>query len=634
MGAILDAALEYAEAGLSVFPVKRSDKSPYTEHGLKDASKDAETIKRWWKQYPDANVAIACGEASNGLLVVDVDIKPSEGKRGDESLHYWEAQYGDFPETVVAKTGSGGIHYYLKANDLSNYKNTVDALPGVDIRGDGAYVVAPPSVYADGRVYEWQRGVSASDVDEIAPANQSVYGLLNLNRKGSQTTPKPTTKTSVRNVAQGNRNVTLFRYCCLQRGQDVPYEAALAGARAFVATWEPPLSDHEIVKTLNSAYNNYEPNEVTIYGPPQQPEKDDDGNYIPRLPAELTQEFLLNPPPKKKPLVMNYLREGEAMLLSGNPKAGKSFLIVQLAIAVATGTPWIGANCQKKPVLYIDGELSPEMTAERIKDIRVKMGISYFPENLHVINTKKEDVTLKDIADDFEHKIRHEELVIIDPLYMFINSDENDNSQMKKEMEQIKRISATGVAVVVVHHMSKGVQSGKLSIDRASGAGVLGRFFDSILTLNLLNREATDQQRPERVEADTRSFQQPKPVDLWFDGFHTVDTAGDLAERDLNDPKKSMNEQKNANDVGKLNHCYYWMKDNCTLQPDGSFTLESMIQAYEVNYHKKIARTTLAGQLERAGFVKYKGVVEEKVGDKVTRRMKSLYVPDGTETNE
>jgi hypothetical protein len=59
-----------------------------------------------------------------------------------------------------------------------------------------------------------------------------------------------------------------------------------------------------------------------------------------------------------------------------------------------------------------------------------------------------------------------------------------------------------------------------------------------------------------------------------------------------------------------------------------------MIQAYEVNYHKKIARTTLAGQLERAGFVKYKGVVEEKVGDKVTRRMKSLYVPDGTETNE
>jgi hypothetical protein len=291
-------------------------------------------------------------------------------------------------------------------------------------------------------------------------------------------------------------------------------------------------------------------------------------------------------------------------------------------------------TCQKKTVLYIDAELSASMTGERVRDIRERMGISYLPDNLHVINTKtgqKDQITLRDVADDFVHGIRSEEVVIVDPLYMFLNSDENDNSQMKKEMEQIRRIASIGVTVIVVHHMAKGTQAGKMSIDRASGVGVLGRFFDSILTLNLLNREATDPARPERVEADTRSFQQPMPVNLWFDGFHTIDSSGDLADRDLNDPKKTMTEQKSANDAGRLNHCYHWMKDNCMLQPDGSFTVEDMIEAYETNYNKRMARTTITGQLDRAGFVKYKGIIEETVGDKVTRRKKNLYVPDGLE---
>jgi hypothetical protein len=217
---------------------------------------------------------------------------------------------------------------------------------------------------------------------------------------------------------------------------------------------------------------------------------------------------------------------------------------------------------------------------------------------------------------------------------MFLSSDENDNSQMKKEMEQIKRISATGTAVVVVHHMSKGIQSGKLSIDRASGAGVLGRFFDSILTLNLLNKEATDDQRPERVEADTRSFQQPKPVNLWFDGFHVVDTSGELAGRDLNDPKKSTLELKAANDAGKLNHCYFWLKDNCMLQPNGGFTIDAMLTAYETCWNKKMKRTTLTGQIERAGYIRTKGEVEETTGDKTVTKLRTIYLPEGTEVKE
>lgn len=629
---IRDTALKYAAAGYAVMPVKRSDKAPYTPHGLKDATKDPDTIRQWWEQWPDANVAIACGAVSGNLVVIDVDNK--NGKSGDLSIDIWESEHGDFPDTVVAHTGSGGKHYYFRVKDPKAFKNRVEAIPAVDIRGDGAYVVAYPSVHENGKMYTWRHGVSLTDEpDEVADANDSVLELLSLNARDSTPKKQDAAKRQRVNVEQGNRNDTIFRYAAAQCGQAVPIEVCLLSSRELNKTFSPPLDDGELVKTVNSAYS-YEPNERTIYGKAPEPEVDEDGNYIRKLPEELTVDFLLNPPPKKKPIIMNYLREGEAMLLSGNPKAGKSFLIVQMAIAVATGGKWIGVTCQKKRVLYIDSELSPEMTAERIKDIREKMGVSYLPENLHVINTKKEAVTLKDIADDFVHELRDEDLVIIDPLYMFLNSDENDNSQMKKEMEQIKRISSTGTAVVVVHHMSKGIQAGKLSIDRASGAGVLGRFFDSILTLNLLNKEPTDKERPERVEADTRSFQQPMPINLWFDGFHVVDGSGELASRDLNDPKKSTLEQKAANDAGKLNHCYFWLKDNCMLQPDGSFTIEDMLTAYETSWGKRMARTTLTGQLERAGYVRGKGTVEETNGDKTVRRVRTLYYPDGSETKE
>jgi archaellum biogenesis ATPase FlaH len=631
MGAILDAALEYAEAGYAVIPVRRSDKSPYPANGSHDATKDPNTIRTWWRWWPDANVAIVCGHVSGYLFALDVDVK--DGKHGDRELLKWQAEHGDFPNTVRQITGSGGIHYFFRNEDIAEYKNTVDALPGVDVRGEWAYVVVAPSVYSDGRTYSWDHGISVLDVDEIAEANDSATELLALNpQKGKKNNPDHK-KLQVRDIQEGGRNDSIFRYAALQRGADVPYDIALASAEALNDTWSNPLPDSEVRKAVDSAYK-YEPNEATIYGD-NRPEVDENGEYIPRLPAELTREFLLNPPPKNKPVVMNYLREEEAMLLSGPPKAGKSFLIVQLALSIATGSKWLGVTCQKKTVLYIDAELSSAMTGERIRDIRERMGISYLPDNLHVINTKtgqKDQITLRDVADDFVHGIRKEEVVIIDPLYMFLkDSDENDNSKMKKEMEQIRRIAAIGVTVIVVHHMAKGTQAGKMSIDRASGAGVLGRFFDSILTLNLLNREATDPARPERVEADTRSFQQPMPVNLWFDGFHTVDSSGDLADRDLNDPKKTMTEQKSANDAGRLNHCYHWMKDNCMLQPDGSFTVEDIIDAYETNYNKRMARTTMTGQLDRAGFVKYKGIVEETVGDKVTRRKKNLYVPDGLE---
>lgn len=376
--------------------------------------------------------------------------------------------------------------------------------------------------------------------------------------------------------------------------------------------------DHkQFLMTGNMGFQSYEDWEESL--------------YIPKLPEEIPRDQMISPPPLKYPIIENYLREGEAMLLSGTSKTGKSYLICQLALAVASGGKWIGQQCMKKTVLYLDGELSPEMTAHRFKAIREKMLIPVFPETLHVINTKAVAVRLGDIASDIEHDRGKYGLIIIDPLYMFIGSDENDNSQMKNEMEMIKRICATGAAVAVVHHMSKGIQSGKLSIDRASGAGVIGRFFDSILTLNMLSAESDDSGKPERVEADTRSFRQPVPINLWFDGFHTVDSRGDLAFRQLNDPKKVNSEKKTNEDISKLNHCYHWMRENKVLNESGQFTVDDLQKAYRECYGKELSRTTACDHLKKAEYIKVSG---EKIvfrnGEPCKYKV-NYYIPDGSE---
>ena len=139
------AALRYAAQGWHVLPVIPEGKAPLTPHGLKDATTDPKLIKAWWCKWPDANVGIACGPS--GLVVVDID--PRNG--GSKTAAILHDEHG-FTPTLAVSTGGGGAHlYYLgggpsRANCLG---------PGVDIKGAGGYVVAPPSIHATGGQYKW-----------------------------------------------------------------------------------------------------------------------------------------------------------------------------------------------------------------------------------------------------------------------------------------------------------------------------------------------------------------------------------------------------------------------------------------------------------------------------------------------
>lgn len=144
---IVDSALSYAVRGWHVFPLAPRGKTPATAHGFKDATTDAEQIRRWWAANPQYNIGIATGEAS-GMFVVDLD--------GPEGLQSWQkliAMCGGVDvETLTFSTGGGGRHLVYRW-PLMAVSNRAKLLDGIDIRGDGGYIVAPPSVHPNGQVY-------------------------------------------------------------------------------------------------------------------------------------------------------------------------------------------------------------------------------------------------------------------------------------------------------------------------------------------------------------------------------------------------------------------------------------------------------------------------------------------------
>lgn len=202
-----DAAIEYAKKGFAVFPLKYRDKVPLTRNGCKDATTDAAQIKAWWQKYPNANIGLATGSVSQNVFVIDLDIDEDRGIDGYHSLEDWQREHGDFPETWTAITGRGGYHLYYRGN--GKIKNRAGIIDGVDIRGNGGYVVAPPSIHKNGNRYEWEY---SPDEFEIAKADNNVEYFLNHDdhrQSASFTMPNI--------VSAGQRNQMLFRFACMQK---------------------------------------------------------------------------------------------------------------------------------------------------------------------------------------------------------------------------------------------------------------------------------------------------------------------------------------------------------------------------------------------------------------------------------
>lgn len=157
---LLAAALAYAARGWPVLPCRARAKKPVTAHGVHDATTAEATIRAWWTRWPEANVGIATG---GGPVVVDVD-----GETGAAALAGLESAHGDLPTTVTAITGRGRHYYFTAPAGSVRCAVAVAGLTGFDIRGEGGYVVAPPSRHESGATYAWLDEQGPDDID-LAP---------------------------------------------------------------------------------------------------------------------------------------------------------------------------------------------------------------------------------------------------------------------------------------------------------------------------------------------------------------------------------------------------------------------------------------------------------------------------------
>ena len=173
------AALALARRGLRVFPCVERRKTPMIEDNLKRATTDESTIKGWWYRR-HFNIGIATGPGS-GIWVLDLDGQEDEGW-----LRQREAEYGSLPETVEAITGNGRHLYFRWPTGEIIIRNTQDRDDFPDIRGEGGYVLAPPSVHPSGRRYAW----SVDSADEFADAPD---WLITLVAKGGNGGGEPMT---------------------------------------------------------------------------------------------------------------------------------------------------------------------------------------------------------------------------------------------------------------------------------------------------------------------------------------------------------------------------------------------------------------------------------------------------------
>jgi len=251
------AALAYAKRGLRVFPVQPRDKIPLGKaapHGCLDATTDAAKIKAWWAEFPDANVGIACG---NGLLVLDIDAHNG----GDESFEVLESEHGKTPDTPMVLTGGGGRHLYFAYQ--GKLKNKVALERGIDIRSEGGYAVAPPSIHPSGKRWEWEAS-SRIDEMEMAPAPQWLVDRLSeppgahRGQANGPTVDRVDPDGILSGVPSGQRHAALFRYAAHLRSQNVvtQSEAEVLVSRA-ASNCKPPYTDEEPTAIVTDVWERY-----------------------------------------------------------------------------------------------------------------------------------------------------------------------------------------------------------------------------------------------------------------------------------------------------------------------------------------------------------------------------------------
>lgn len=469
-GDLGQAALEYAARGWLVIPLNsptargcscrqadcaKPGKHPRTAHGLKDASCDPAIIHEWWTRWPDANIGIVTGPES-GILVLDVD-----GRQGEESLIELARRGWRLPDTFTVRTGGGGQHNYFRWPNGANVRNSQSRIaPGLDIRGQGGYVVAPPSRHASGSRY----GINET---AIPPAPPPEWLLSPVQApQGAQARQSATAAGPVIEHPNRTPHLTSLAGTMNKRGMDpTAIEAALLAENA--AKCSPPLPPGKvqaIARDIPARYPNLTEQLVPHGG---------GMNGYTLIPLG---DLMAQPDIPTEYLLEGRLVAGTVSVIVAKPKVGKSTLARNLALAVSTGSPFLGSDTLQGEVIYLALEERPE---EIKADFLAMSATGEEPIQIHAAAAP--EAAMPELVELV--KSRKPRLVVIDPLFRLARiRDEKAYAETYQALGALIDVAReTGTHILLTHHSGKGLKSD--AIDAPLGSTALGGIPATILVL-------------------------------------------------------------------------------------------------------------------------------------------------------
>jgi hypothetical protein len=445
----LETVLSLAERGWRLFPVAPRAKIPLVKDWRSLATSDPHTLQAWSLQHPDCNWGVACG-AGSGVWVLDVD-----GANGKASLKDLVKQYGSLPARLTVRTGKG-LHLYFAWPPMVELRNSAGKIgAGLDVRGEGGYVLAPGSIHPSGAIYvvvqdgpvaaapEWLLQMAAS------PAPQTTEGTGNVGNSAR--------------IAPGGRHKRLAHIIGRMLKDHMTDAAILAGALAENATFNPPKSEADVRKLVVDLVGRYRSGESPA----------DRGFELVTLGNLLA----------KGDTPVEYIWDGRlvAGTVSGavaKPKVGKSTFARNLCLSVARGKDFLGLSTRQGECIYLALE-------ERENEVRADFAAlgadGREPILVHAAPTPAEGVcSLVELVRE-----RKPRLVVIDPLFRLARvRDESAYAETYAALGPLIDVAReTGTHLMLLHHSGKSMKAD--AIDAPLGSTAIG---GAVCTLVVLRR--------------------------------------------------------------------------------------------------------------------------------------------------
>lgn len=435
-------------------------------HGLTSATTDFEAITAWLHKWPVSNIAVICGPESN---LVALDIDPDKG--GDESLLALVSEHGKLPQTIEALTGGGGRHILFSHPGIKIKPTSSQLGPGLDIRGDGSYIIAAPSLHVSGMVYEWEPSCRPSQT-ELAPMPEWLIDLTKEDKK-AETPAQTESREAI--FKEGARNQTLASLAGTMRRRGMDFESVFAALLTEnQRKCSPPLSETE-VKRIAQSINRYAPTNAPrsknghgLERRPPQPANESIYDFLGLLDNLHNRIVPTNITPIDEALAG--MERQTVTVLAARPSMGKSSLAWQIGLNIASAGLrslflslemssnglWAKTACGALGYRWLDflaGKATPEMLNKITSKASEMMDL--YGDRLYIDdqwnNLETISASVESLRPDF---------LLIDHLRLVGAEDESEIRRLGRIVDDVKQLAKSyNLAAMIIAQLNRGTES-------------------------------------------------------------------------------------------------------------------------------------------------------------------------------